>query len=31
VVVTDDGCRNLSAALPRDPDAIEEWMGRLRG
>lgn len=31
VVVTADGCRNLSAALPRDPDAIEEWMGALRG
>ncbi|GAB3992537.1 aminopeptidase P family protein [Nocardioides marmoraquaticus] len=31
VVVTADGHRNLSAALPRDPDAIEEWMGRLRG
>jgi Xaa-Pro aminopeptidase len=31
VVVTADGCRNLSAALPRDPDGIEEWMGTLRG
>jgi Xaa-Pro aminopeptidase len=31
VAVTVDGCRNLSAALPRDPDAIEEWMGTLRG
>jgi Xaa-Pro aminopeptidase len=30
VVVTADGCRNLSGALPRDPDAIEEWMGSLR-
>jgi Xaa-Pro aminopeptidase len=30
VVVTAGGCRNLSAALPRDPDAVEEWMGRLR-
>ncbi len=30
VVVTADGARNLSAALPRDPDAIEEWMGALR-
>jgi len=30
VVVTADGCRNLSAALPRDPDGIEEWMGALR-
>jgi Xaa-Pro aminopeptidase len=31
VVVTADGARNLSGALPRDPDAIEEWMGALRG
>ncbi|MGY2874157.1 Xaa-Pro aminopeptidase [Marmoricola sp. URHA0025 HA25] len=31
VVVTADGARNLSASLPRDPDAIEEWMGALRG
>jgi len=31
LVVTADGSRNLSAALPRDPDAIEEWMGTLRG
>ncbi len=30
VVITEDGCRNLSAALPRDPDAIEQWMARLR-
>ncbi|WP_310964260.1 aminopeptidase P family protein [Nocardioides terrisoli] len=31
VVVTAEGCRNLSAALPRDPGAVEEWMGSLRG
>ncbi|SDR76521.1 Xaa-Pro aminopeptidase [Nocardioides scoriae] len=31
LVVTADGYRNLSAALPRDPGAVEEWMGRLRG
>ncbi len=31
IVVTADGSRNLSAALPRDPDAIEEWMGGLIG
>ncbi|WP_237111774.1 aminopeptidase P family protein [Nocardioides sp. WS12] len=31
VVVTADGVRNLSSALPRTPDAIEEWMGSLRG
>ena len=30
VVVTSDGVRNLSAALPRDPDEIEAWMARLR-
>ncbi len=30
IVVTADGARNLSAALPRDPGAVEEWMGRLR-
>jgi Xaa-Pro aminopeptidase len=30
IVVTADGCRNLSEALPRTPDAIEEWMGALR-
>ena len=26
VVVTEDGCRVMSSALPRDPDEIEEWM-----
>jgi Xaa-Pro aminopeptidase len=31
VVVTADGCANLSAALPRDPDEIESWMAALRG
>lgn len=31
VLVTADGCRNLSAALPRDPDEIEAWMARLAG
>jgi Xaa-Pro aminopeptidase len=30
LVVTADGARNLSGSLPRDPDAIEEWMGALR-
>ena len=30
IVVTADGCRNLSEALPRTPDAIEEWMDALR-
>ncbi len=31
VVVTADGIENLSAALPRTPDAVEAWMARLRG
>ncbi len=30
ILVTADGCRNLSAALPRDPDALVEWMESLR-
>jgi Xaa-Pro aminopeptidase len=30
IVVTEDGWRNLSEALPREPAAIEEWMGALR-
>ena len=29
VLVTADGCRNLSAALPRTVTDVEEWMGRL--
>ena len=29
VVVTEDGCRVLSAALPRHPDEIESWMSEL--
>lgn len=31
IVVTADGHRNLSAALPREVAALEEWMGSLRG
>jgi Xaa-Pro aminopeptidase len=31
IVITEDGCRNLSAALPRHPDEVEAWMARLRG
>ncbi len=31
IVVTADGSRNLSASLPRDPDAVESWMASLRG
>jgi Xaa-Pro aminopeptidase len=30
IVVTEDGWTNLSEALPREPAAIEEWMGALR-
>ena len=30
VVVTADGCRNLSQDLPRHPDAVEKWMLSLR-
>ncbi|WP_084124282.1 aminopeptidase P family protein [Demequina sp. NBRC 110054] len=29
VLITEDGYENLSAALPREPDAIEAWMARL--
>ena len=31
ILVTADGSRNLSAALPREPDELEAWMARLRG
>ena len=31
IVVTAEGSHNLSAALPREPDEVEEWMARLRG
>lgn len=31
LVVTADGARLLSGALPRTPDAIEAWMGELIG
>jgi Xaa-Pro aminopeptidase len=30
VVITEDGCRVLSEALPRHPDAVEDWMAALR-
>jgi Xaa-Pro aminopeptidase len=30
IVVTENGSRNLSEALPREIGAIEEWMGALR-
>jgi len=31
ILVTDEGAENLSAALPRTPEQIEEWMARLQG
>ncbi|KQY47392.1 aminopeptidase P family protein [Cellulomonas sp. Root137] len=31
VLITSDGNENLSAALPREPDAIEAWMAGLLG
>jgi Xaa-Pro aminopeptidase len=31
VLVTSDGCENLSAALPRTPDDVEAWLADLRG
>jgi Xaa-Pro aminopeptidase len=31
ILVTADGSRNLSDALPRTSSEVEEWMGRLRG
>ncbi|NAZ83082.1 M24 family metallopeptidase [Kineococcus sp. R8] len=30
VLVTEDGVENLTAGLPRDPDAVEAWMASLR-
>jgi Xaa-Pro aminopeptidase len=29
LVITEDGARLMSDGLPRDPDAVEEWMGTL--
>ena len=31
ILVTEDGNRNLSAALPRQADEVEAWMASLRG
>jgi Xaa-Pro aminopeptidase len=31
VLVTEDGCRVLSRALPSDPDEVERWMMATRG
>jgi Xaa-Pro aminopeptidase len=30
IVITESGCENLSAALPRTADDVEAWMARLR-
>jgi Xaa-Pro aminopeptidase len=29
VLVTKDGCKNLSSAMPRHPDEVEAWMSSL--
>jgi Xaa-Pro aminopeptidase len=31
IAITADGIHNLSAGMPRTPEAVEEWMGSLRG
>ncbi|WP_029252299.1 aminopeptidase P family protein [Paraoerskovia marina] len=31
VLVTEDGCENLSGALPRVPEELEAWMASVRG
>ncbi len=31
ILVTEDGNRNLSAALPRQADEVEAWMAQLKG
>jgi Xaa-Pro aminopeptidase len=30
VVVTDDGCENLSAAMPRSSADVEAWIARVQ-
>ena len=30
VVITEDGCRNLSADFPRTADDVEAWMARIQ-
>ncbi|MCL2471614.1 MAG: aminopeptidase P family protein [Propionibacteriaceae bacterium] len=29
ILITDDGCRVLSQAFPRNPDAVESWMAQV--
>ena len=31
ILVTDSGAENLSAAIPRTADDVEDWMRRVRG
>jgi Xaa-Pro aminopeptidase len=31
ILITEDGCRVLSAAFPRDPDEVEEWIATVQG
>ena len=31
IVVTEDGCVNLSAEIPREADAVEAWVRSRRG
>ena len=29
ILVTKDGCRNMSGAMPRHPDEVEAWLASL--
>lgn len=31
ILITEDGCENLSAAMPRSADEIEAWIARIQG
>ncbi len=31
IVVTEQGCENLSVSIPRDPDSVEQWIRERRG
>ncbi|MDR1265480.1 MAG: aminopeptidase P family protein [Propionibacteriaceae bacterium] len=30
ILITDDGCRNLSAAFPKQPDQVETWLATVQ-
>lgn len=30
ILITEEGCRNLSGALPRDPDQVEAWIAEVQ-